>query len=159
RAIVVDNLRGIRQLAGQRGWVLQLCHFHLLLKLQVRSRGRRYALRGGRVREEIDRLVRATLEVPDGPPLHRTLEQLHRIAATDCGTVRIQMMVREFLRRVPFYRSHLLHPALRLPRTTNAVESMGRLIREMLRSSRAGSNAKSVHQWATALIRVRSRVT
>jgi len=31
RALVGDNLPGMRGLAHQHGWVLQLCHFHLLL--------------------------------------------------------------------------------------------------------------------------------
>ena len=70
--------------------MLQLCHFHLLLKLQAQRRGVRYML---------------------------------------------------------------------LPRTTNSVESMCRLLREMFRSSRAGSNPASVLLWATALIRMRPRVT
>jgi hypothetical protein len=67
--------------------------------------------------------------------------------------------VREFLKNLPFYRSYLQHPELGLPRTTNSVESMCRLLREMLRSSRAGSNPGSVLLWATAFIRLRSGVT
>ncbi len=57
-----------------------------------------------------------------------------------------------------FYRSYLTHPNLGLPLTTNAVESMCRLLREMFRSSRAGSNPASVLLWATALIRLRHQV-
>jgi hypothetical protein len=38
QAMVVDNLPGMRQLAQERRWVLQLCHFHLLLKLQAQRR-------------------------------------------------------------------------------------------------------------------------
>jgi len=47
RAIVADNLPGIEKIAHQHRWVLQLCHFHLLLKLQAPRRRVRYALRGG----------------------------------------------------------------------------------------------------------------
>jgi len=56
QAMVVDNLPGMRKLAQQHQWVLQLCHFHLLLKLLARRGRVRYALRGGRVREEFIRL-------------------------------------------------------------------------------------------------------
>jgi len=49
--------------------------------------------------------------------------------------------------------------SLGLPHTNNTVESMCRLIREMFRSSRAGSNPDSVLLWATALIRLRPKVT
>lgn len=159
QAVVVDNLPGMRRLAHRRRWVLQLCHFHLLLKLQGRRRRVRYALRGGPVREEIDQLIRRALALPDGRRLHHTLERLRRLSQGDCGTVRIQTTVREFVHSVGFYRAYLTHPRLGLPHTTNAVESMGRLLREMFRSSRSGSNPASVLRWATALIRLRPQIT
>lgn len=159
QAMVVDNLPGMRRLAHQRRWVLQLCHFHLLLKLQAQRRGVRYALRGGPVREKIHQLIRNALALPDGKRLSQTLEYLGRLSHDDCGTQRIQTTVREFLNGLQFYRAYLTHPRLSLPRTTNSVESMGRLLREMFRSSRAGSNPASVLLWATALIRLRPNVT
>jgi hypothetical protein len=159
QAMVVDNLPGMRQLAQERRWVLQLCHFHLLLKLQAQRRRVRYALRGGAVREEIHQLIRSALELPEGQRLSRTLKRLEDLSHGDCGTPRIQTTVREFLNGLPFYRSYLAYPTLGLPHTTNSVESMGRLLRELFRSSRAGSNPDSVLLWATALIRLRPNVT
>lgn len=158
RAVAADNLPGMRQLAYQHGWILQLCHFHLLLKLQAQRRGVRYALRGGPVREEIHGLVRSALRLPDGLRLTRTLDRIRRLAHGNCGTQRIQTTVREFLKGLQFYRSYLMHPDLGLPHTTNSVESMGRLIREMFRSSRSGSNPASVLLWATAFIRMRPQI-
>lgn len=160
RALVVDDLPGMRQIAEQRGWVLQLCHFHLLLKLRgPRRRGLRHALRGGIVRQELHQLIRRALDLPPGPRLQRTLERLRRLAEAGCGTARIDRAVREFLLQLEGYRAYLRHPALSLPRTTNTVESMGRILREMFRSSRAGSNPASVLLWATALIRMRPNIT
>lgn len=159
QAIVVDNLPGMQQLAKGRGWVLQLCHFHLLLKLQAFRRGVRYRLRGGAIREEIHQLIRSAMEMPEGNRLADTLKRLRRLSQSDCGTARIQTTVREFLKNLQFYRAHLLHPHLDMPHTTNCVESMCRLLREMFRSSRAGSNPASVQLWATALIRLRPRMT
>jgi len=158
QAVVVDNLPGMRRLAHERQWVLQLCHFHLLLKLQAQRHGVRYALRGGPVREEIHRLVRRALQLPDGQPLSRNLERLGHVSQGDCGTQQMQTTVREFLKNLQYYRSYLSHPYLGLPWTTNSVESMGRLLRELFRSSRAGSNPASVRLWATALIRMRPNV-
>jgi len=159
RAIVVDNLPGMRRLARQRGWVLQLCHFHLLLKLYGKRGSRPHALRGGPVREELNQYIRQVLELPDGTTLDATLQRLLHLAQTDCGTARIQMTVRAFLRDLEFYRSYLQYPQLGLPQTTNTVESMGRLIREMFRRNRAGSNPDSTLRWATAFIRIRPTVT
>lgn len=158
QGLVVDNLPGMQKLAAQHGRVLQLCHFHLLMKLQVRRSGVRYALRGGTVRAELDGLIRNAIVLPDGRRLDRTLLRLRRLAAGDCGTLRIQTTVREFLHRVMFYRAYLTYPQLDLPTTTNAVESMGRLVREMFRRNRAGSNPASLLRWATAFIRMRPRI-
>ena len=158
QAMVGDNLPGMHKIAKERRWVLQLCHFHLLLKLQAFRRGVRYKLRGGSVREEIHQLVRSALGLGDRNRLSETLRQLGHLSRDNCGTTRIQTTVREFLKNLRFYRSHLTHPHLDLPRTTNCVESMCRLLREMFRSSRAGSNPASVLLWATALIRLRPKM-
>jgi hypothetical protein len=158
KAMVVDNLRGMRKIAAHQQWLLQLCHFHLLLKLQA-QRGRiRYRLHGGAVREEIHQLIRKTLELPDGRKLNAVIRRLRHLSKGDCGTDRVQAMVREFLDSIPYYRTYLAHPDLALPHTTNSVESMCRLLREMFRSSRAGSNPRSVLLWATALLRLRPTV-
>lgn len=158
QAMVTDNLPGMRRLAQQRQWILQLCHFHLLLKLQGQRRGVRYALRGGPVRAEIHQLVRGALRLPAGRQLSRTLKRLEHLSQGDCGTREIQTTLREFLNNLQYYRSYLRHPHLYLPWTNNAVESMGRIVRELFRSSRAGSNPASVLLWATALIRTRPNV-
>lgn len=158
KAMVVDNLPGMHKIAAQQRWFLQLCHFHLLLKIQA-QRGRvRHRLRGGVVREEIHRLIRQGLALPDGRKLNAVVHRLRRLSEGDCGTERIQAMVREFLHSIAYYRTYLAHPDLGLPHTTNSVESMCRLLREMFRSSRAGSNPKSVLLWATALLRLRPSV-
>jgi hypothetical protein len=159
RAIVADNLPGIEKIARHHHWVLQLCHFHLLLKLQAPRRRVRYTLRGGAVREEIYQSIRNALLLPDGKRFAQTVEHLERLSWGDCGTLRIKTVLGQFLLDLPFYRSYLAHPELGLPLTTNAVESMCRLLREMLRSSRAGSNPKSLLLWVTALIRMRTTVT
>ncbi len=132
QAIVVDNLPGMRRLARQRGWLLQLCHFHLLLKLYGKRGSRPHALRGGPVREELNRCIRQALVLPDGTHLDITIQKLQRLAQTDCGTARMQMTVRAFLRDLKFYRTYLQH--------------------------RAGSNQTSTLRWATAFIRIHPTV-
>lgn len=157
--MVVDNLPGMRRIAQDHQWQLQLCHFHLLLKLQAQQRRVRYTLRGGAVREEINELVRNALRLSDGPALTATVRRLNRLSQGDCGTERMKTTVCEFLKNLELYRTYLNHPNFGLPHTTNCVESMCRLLRELLRSSRAGSNPQSILTWATALIRMRPNVT
>ncbi|MFC4311649.1 hypothetical protein ACFPN2_21350, partial [Steroidobacter flavus] len=158
-AVVADNLPGIEKIARRHNWILQLCHFHLLLKLQAPRRRVRYTLRGGAVREEIYQSMRDALRLPAGKRLSQTIERLRRLSRGDCGTLRVKTVLCQFLIDLPFYRSYLAHPNLGLPLTTNSVESMCRLVREMLRSSRAGSNPKSLLLWTTALIRLRPTIT
>jgi hypothetical protein len=158
RALVVDNLRGMEALARQNAWALQLCQFHLLLKLQVQRTRPTRALRGGSVRLEIYRFIRKALDLPEGPELYAAIEQLRRLERTSCGTKRIRAMVREFLRCIGFYRTCRSKPDLNLPGTTNTVESMGSIVRQLLRN-RSGSNPRSVLLWSKALIRLRPHVT
>jgi transposase-like protein len=157
-AVVVDNLPGLQKIAAKRGWALQLCHFHLLLKLMA-QRGRvRYKLRGGSVREEIHGLIRCALEIPEGKRYERIIKRLHRLSQGDCGTERTKSMVSEFLKDLRHYRTYLQRPVLGLPKTTNTVESMCGVVRALLRRTRAGSNPYSVLLWSTALIRMRPHV-
>ena len=53
RGVVVDNLCGLGLVIRRHGWALQLCQFHLIMKLQVHPRWQRRALKGGNIRFEI----------------------------------------------------------------------------------------------------------
>lgn len=158
RGLVVDNLRGMEKLARHHSWALQLCQFHLLLKLQVQRNRPHRALKGGKVRQEIYRLVRGALELPTGPLLYKTIDRLRELAKTKCGTKRIRAMVREFLRCAGFYRTCRTRQELGLPSTTNSVEAMGGLLRNLLRRNRAGSSKRALLLWTTALIRMRPHI-
>jgi len=154
RGLVVDNLNGMRKIAKRQDWVLQLCHFHLIHKLQFHRRGRYRRLKGGKIREEIYGLVRKALELPDGAEFNKTLGDLQRRAAGDCGTARMQAVLREFLVCLEHYRAYRAHPDIGLPTTTNVMESMGGVIRDLFRRSRSASNPNSLLRWATAFIRL-----
>jgi len=152
--LAVDNLNGMREIARRQHWVLQLCQFHLIHKLQFHRRGQHRALKGGKVREQIYQLVRRALELPEGAELDGALASLRKRAAGDCGTRRMQAVVREFLACLEHYRAYRAHPSLGIPTTTNVMESMGGIIRDLFRRSRAANNPASLLLWATALIRL-----
>jgi hypothetical protein len=159
RAMVVDNLNGMTTIAQQEGWILQLCHFHLTLKLQIQRGRKRYALKGGNVREKIYRLILRALETKDETCLKSILKHLTYLATTFCGTQRIQASVREFIQTVHYYRAYLAHPDLNMPSTTNTVESMCCIIRDLVRRNRCSSSPSSLLAWTTALIRLRKELT
>lgn len=159
KALIVDNLNGMKRIAKQHGWVLQLCHFHLIRKLQVQWKRPRRALRGGAVREKLYQLIREALETPDDVRLRHLVARLTQLAIADSITLRLQAILRDFLKSVPYYRSYRVHPKLHLPVTTNAVESMACVIRDLLRRTRCASNPEALLRWATALIRLRPTIT
>ena len=159
RVLVVDNLNGMTLIAKQEGWVLQLCHFHLILKLQIQRGRARRALQGGNVREEIYRMILQALETSDQTHLNALLERLIHLAQTCCGTQRIQATVREFIQTIKYYRAYRIHPELNMPCTTNTVEAMCCIIRDLLRRNRCASSPKSLLLWTTALIRLRQELT
>lgn len=157
-AVVVDNLRGMQLIAKRNNWLLQLCHFHMLFKLQVRRKGIRHKLIGGSIREELYRLISYAMHATDPHKLNMALNRLECLSTNKRCTKRIRATVREFVECVGYYRTFLDYPNLGLPTTTNTMESMGGLLRSMLRRSRAGSNPKSLLLWATALIRMKEKV-
>lgn len=161
QALVADNLNGMKRIATHQGWILQLCHFHLLLKLQIITRGQgKRALKGGRhVREKVYNLICQAIEESEESKLSVLLQQLNRLAKTSCGSQRIEATVRDFLQSIDYYRSYRAYPALTLPTTTNTVESMASIIRDLLRRNRCTSSPQSLLRWTTALIRMRKELT
>lgn len=157
-ALVVDNLNGMKKTAIYHDWVLQLCHFHLIQKFQIQHRRQRHILRGGIVREDIYRLMRQILEIPSGPLLKASIAQLTQLAQNPCLAHRIQATVRDFLKSISYYRAYRIYPKLNLPSTTNTIESMNSIIRDLLRRNRSGSSPQSLLRWATTLIRLRKKL-
>ena len=158
RASVSDDIRGMISLARRRGWIVQLCHFHLISQLQG-SRGRRKRKLVGRpVRERLYQLTRQALELPDGPRLQWVLKRLEKLVQQPMGSRVMRMAVREFLRRTKHFRAYRRYPELGLPSTTGTVEAMGRIIRDLMRQTRSISSPQALQLWATALIRMRPSV-
>jgi hypothetical protein len=158
RALVSDQIRGITSLAAHKGWVLQLCHFHLISQLQG-SRGRRKTKIVGRaMREVLYQLTRQALECPDGPRLQRVLKRLRKLVQEPMGSRRVRRVVREFLRRTDQFRAYRKHPHLDLPTTTGTVEAMGRIVRDLMRQTRSIRSPQALQLWATALIRLRPEI-
>jgi hypothetical protein len=158
-ALISDDLRGMPTVAANRGWVLQLCHFHVISQLHGR-RGRRQTTVTFRAhREAVYRLVRRALEVPDGPELQRTLSALRGRIRQRRAIGRMGGLVREFLRRVELFRAYQHYPAWHLPTTTGAVEAMAHRVRSLTRRLGNLRSPEALRLWATMLIRMRPTIT
>ena len=155
RASVSDEVSGIIKLGTTQGWIVQLCHFHLISRLQ-NCRGRRNRrLQGRPLREALYQHVRRALELPDGPKLQTVLKKLRQLVRRATRLRVMRMIVREFLRRIDHFRAYRKHPELHLPTTTGSVEAMNRRVRDLMRQTRSISSPQALHLWATALIRKR----
>jgi hypothetical protein len=158
RASVSDEISGIIRLGTSQGWIVQLCHFHLISRLQ-NCRGRRNRrLEGRPLREALYQHVRQALELPDGPRLQTVLKKLSRLVRQATGLRVMRMIVREFLRRIDHFRAYRKYPKLNLPTTTGSVEAMNRRVRDLMRQTRSIKSPQALHLWATALIRTRPMV-
>lgn len=156
RALVSDDFRPAAQLVGERGWVHQLCHFHLIARLQIRRGRRKPGIVGQSLREAIYRNVRTALATASRRRVRVMQRRLTRNAADPRCPRALRMIVRQFLRQLPAYRAYRTHPTLRLPHTTGAVEAVGRLVR---RSTRSVRTPAALQRWATACLRLNPTVT
>lgn len=154
-AIVVDNLNGMRVIARENNWLLQLCHFHMLTKLRVRRKSIQRKLKGGSIRRELFDLVSYALHARNPQKFKMTMNSLKFFSKGNLATKRIRATIRDFLNYVGYYRTFLDYPNLDLPTTTNTMESMGAILRSMLRHSRAWSNPKSLLMWTEAFVRIK----
>lgn len=152
-AIVSDGIRGIENIAESDGWTLQRCHFHILSRLQ-KMRGKRASTYGRLVREEIYNSVKLALTDTSARRLNILCRRLAVLAQEDGCPKAMRMIVKEFLRHLPDFRSYLDHPELQLPTTVNVMESINSFVR---RKSMTTNTPKSWHKWATACVRLKSK--
>lgn len=154
--LVSDGLPGFRELAASRGWAYQRCHFHLLASL-VRGKGmRQYRTRGSALRERVLEKVRMLLANESLATYRRARQALRRYASNPACTGYVRKHVSELLDREADFRTYLAHPKLNLPRTTNAMESTGRLVRTATRTART---PESLQRRAIAFLRLKRSVT
>lgn len=128
-ALIADGIPGIDNLLQDRGWLLQLCHRHLLASLEnkLKYRRRRVLQQPGR---GIHAAVLESLTTADDERVTALCQEIVRLSHHPNCTVRLRYTAQYFLRHQQQYRTYLLHPALHLPNTTCALESMHNLLRQ-----------------------------
>lgn len=154
-AIISDGIRGIETISLSNSWLLQRCHFHLLSMLQ-KMRGKRMSTPGRLIREEIYSSVKSALSETSKSKLDILCKRLAILAEDSLCPTRMRGAVRDFLRRLPEFRTHLSHPSLNLPTTVNVMESNNSYVRK---KSKTVNSPKSWHKWAIACARFKSKFT
>lgn len=152
-ALVGDQFKGCRSIADENGWVLQLCHFHLLAQLERAVGKRRKMLRARVLRSEAYRLVKKALLTNDWRELNWIVYCLKALIAEPAMPLGYRRTVRGFLRCMSHYHAYQTYPDLRLPRTNNTSEAMGRRVRDLMARTRALSSPQSLKLWATGYVR------
>jgi hypothetical protein len=152
-ALVSDGFRGLHQIAKERKWIQQLCHFHLLQQLQVQL-GSWKKLPDQPIRKEIYQSVCQLLKTINHESEY-ALELYELINSPKCPH-RYFMICNEMLRRLDNFRAYINHPELHLPHTTGCLESTNNIIRDRCKYLRT---TQSLKLRATALLRARQTVT
>lgn len=155
RAFISDGFRGCKAVARTGGWAHQRCHFHLIAQLHGR-RGRFKGTYGREIREAIYQRIREALTTPHSDRLTQLREELKQLAHEPKCPKRFRMFALDFLRELHAFRTYQAYPQWHLPTTTNVVESMSSLLRNQTRYL---NNPDSLRRWATAIIRLRPRMT
>jgi len=154
-ALVSDGIRGIETIAENNNWIIQRCHFHLLSALQKR-RGKRASTYGRLIREEIYNSVKIALADTSTRRLNIICKRLSFLSNEDGCPKAMKMIVRDFLRRFHEYRAYLDYSELKLPTTTNVMESVNSFVREKTKTVKT---PKAWHKWSTVCVRMKSKFT
>lgn len=156
-ALVSDGLRGLRLLAKERGWQYQWCHFHLLGRMAnvFGTRKRTLAwLEGRRTAEACIRELITTASEKRIRALTRILTALSR--DPECPR-KIRMVIHEVLRHTDGLRTYLDHPWLRLPATSNVMESLNSRLRSLAGRARGFRTGQALARWIIAYVYFHSR--
>lgn len=157
-AMVSDGLRGIKSIAENRKWHFQRCHFHLLASFQ-KKHGQWF--RRGKskwLRDAVMAYVRELLETTDRKKIAEFSKEL--LTLTDHGDCPnyVRMRVREFLRTMSDFKTYLKYPEFNLPVTTNTVETMIRLLRNLLKRIHGTRTSDSFLRWTKTYIRQKKTI-
>lgn len=156
-ALVSDGLRGLRRLAKERSWRYQWCHFHLLGRLAnvFGTRKRTVAWLEGRHTSE--GYIRELIMTPSKRRvriLRRALNVLWR--DPECPR-KIRMIIREVLGHADELRTYLDYPELRLPATSNVMESLNSRLRSLAGRSRGFRTGQALERWIVACVYFNSK--
>jgi hypothetical protein len=156
KAVVSDGIPGIERLVGSRGWLLQLCHRHLLKSLERRlghPRRQRAIQQPGR---GILAAVQTALVTADDAHAVGLCDEVLRLSRHPNCTLGLRYTAQYFVRHFQYYRTYLHYPELALPTTTSAVESMHHQLRQAISTV---NDPTSMQLRVTAYLRLRQTIT
>lgn len=150
-ALVSDDSPGLARYARLEGWIHQRCHFHLIARLRV-ILGRRKTVRFKEERARAYELAMRVVTERNVYKIGAALRELRAMGANKKLPRLLRLRVNGLTRTWRAYRLYRAYPRLRLPTTSNAVESGGSFIREMLRMRRGFRTMQSLRRWLQTVL-------
>lgn len=158
-AVVSDSFSGAGGIAKTHGWVFQRCQAHLLLRLETICGDNKRTVSWWEGRQELKRLAYALMNTRDEQKASKIADQFFILGQDRQCPVKLRQIVTETLRYLHEFRACYLHPDLRLPATTNALENTNGRIRNLLNRSRGCRTPESLIQWITGFLWFNPTVT
>jgi hypothetical protein len=151
-AVVSDSFSGAGSIAKAHGWVFQRCQAHLLLRLETICGNNKRTVSWREGRQELKALMYALMNMADEAKVAKIADQLFILGQDRQCPRKLKMIVTETLRYLHEFRACYLHPELRLPATTNALENTNGRIRSLLNRSRGCRTPASLIKWITGFL-------
>lgn len=156
-ALICDGNSGLISIAYHNQWPVQRCHAHLRRFLNNYLRTGPLAKQRF-LAEEVHNLVTALLTSRSRLQVARNALRLREIYHTTQSRG-IRKVISGFISHIPEYRTYLDYPELNLPVTTNALESLNNLIRELQRTARGFCSPQSFLKWVNAVLMTKKTIT
>lgn len=151
-AIVSDSFSGAGGIAKEHGWIFQRCQAHLLLRLETMCGDNKRTVSFWEGRQELKRLAYALMNARSEVRARELADEFMRLGNHRDCPLRLRQIMTETLRYLYEYRACYLHPELRLPATTNALENTNGRVRSLLNRSRGCRTPESLIRWITGFL-------
>lgn len=155
-AIVTDNSPAIGKLLEDYDWIHQLCHFHILSAFRRRRGSRNTTLEGRNTRQTIFDNVYQFLRTKNEHKLEVLTTNLKKLSQREDCPRKLRMMVNTLLKKKHNYRAYLAYPQLNLPHTSNAIESIVKIVKNQTKTL---PTPKSVRLWSIGIARMKTTIT
>ena len=151
-AVVSDSFSGAGGIAKAHDWIFQRCQAHLLLRLETICGDNKRTVSWRDGRQELKRLAYALMNARDERKASEIADQFFVLGQDNRCPRKLKMIVTETLRYLREFRACYLHPELRLPATTNALENTNGRIRSLLNRSRGCRTPDPLLRWITGFL-------
>ncbi|MBI5733513.1 MAG: hypothetical protein HY973_01025 [Candidatus Kerfeldbacteria bacterium] len=157
RALICDGAQSLRGVAIEHHWLIQRCHFHLVLSLGS------YLSQGKKSRHPVyARLVFTALyQVLKAYPWVKAARGLYYLnyLAGFTKSRGFHKVINGFLTYAREYRTYREYPELHLPTTTNTAESLVGCIKRLLTQTRGMRTKRSLDLWLNCLLKHLGTIT